>query len=107
MKPYLVNRIEKDGLIYREFHPEILTDNFSGAASVKAARECMEAVISEGTGRLAFKDMSFKVAGKTGTAHVADGPIRYADMVYQASFVGYFPADNPQYSCIVVLRTIV
>ena len=65
----------------------------------------MEDVIKEGTGRLAFKDMPFQVAGKTGTAHVADGPIGYNDRVYQASFVGYFPADNPQYSCIVVIRT--
>ena len=45
------------------------------------------------------------IAGKTGTAHVADGNIKYNDMVYQASFVGYFPANDPQYSCIVVVRT--
>ena len=49
--------------------------------------------------------MPFAVAGKTGTAHVADGNIKYSDMVYQASFVGYFPANNPQYTCIVVIRT--
>ncbi|MFI5131443.1 MAG: penicillin-binding transpeptidase domain-containing protein, partial [Chitinophagales bacterium] len=53
----------------------------------------------------AFKDMPFAVAGKTGTAHVADGNIKYYDRVYQASFVGYFPANDPQYSCIVVIRT--
>jgi cell division protein FtsI (penicillin-binding protein 3) len=62
-------------------------------------------VITEGTGRPAFKNMPFMVAGKTGTAHVADGNIKYNDMVYQASFVGYFPANDPQYSCIVVVRT--
>ena len=65
----------------------------------------MEMVITEGTGKPAFKDMPFAVAGKTGTAHVADGSIKYNDMVYQASFVGYFPADDPVYSCIVVVRT--
>jgi cell division protein FtsI (penicillin-binding protein 3) len=65
----------------------------------------MEAVISEGTGKPAFRDMPFAVAGKTGTAHVADAGIKYNDGVYQASFVGYFPADDPQYSCIVVIRT--
>jgi cell division protein FtsI (penicillin-binding protein 3) len=65
----------------------------------------MEAVITEGTGRVAFKNMPFAIAGKTGTAHVADGKIKYDDMVYQASFVGYFPADKPQYTCIVVIRT--
>ena len=47
----------------------------------------------------------FAVAGKTGTAHVSDGPIKYGDGVYQATFVGYFPADKPQFTCIVVVRT--
>lgn len=65
----------------------------------------MEDVVKEGTGKPAFKGMPFRVAGKTGTAHVADGKLKYGDGVYQASFVGYFPADQPQYSCIVVIRT--
>ncbi len=105
MKPYLVNRIERDGLPYREFQPTVLSETFCKPSTVKAAKESMEAVITEGTGRPAFKDMPFAVAGKTGTAHVADGNIKYNDMVYQASFVGYFPANNPQFSCIVVVRT--
>jgi cell division protein FtsI (penicillin-binding protein 3) len=105
MKPYLVNRIVKDGLPYREFQPTVLVDNISKPSTVKAAKESMEMVITEGTGRPAFKDMPFAVAGKTGTAHVADGNIKYHDMVYQASFVGYFPANDPVYSCIVVVRT--
>ena len=62
-------------------------------------------VVTEGTGRKAFKDMPFAVAGKTGTAHVSDGKIKYGHGVYQATFVGYFPADKPQYTCIVVIRT--
>ena len=105
MKPYLVNKIEREGLPYREFQPTVLSENICNSTTVKAARESMEAVITEGTGRPAFKDMPFAVAGKTGTAHVADGSIKYDDMVYQASFVGYFPAIDPQYSCIVVIRT--
>jgi cell division protein FtsI (penicillin-binding protein 3) len=105
MKPYLVNRIEKDGFPYREFAPTVLAENICQPSIVKDAKESMEAVITEGTGRPAFKGMSFPVAGKTGTSHVADGKIGYGNMVYQASFVGYFPADDPQYSCIVVIRT--
>ena len=105
MKPYLVNKIEREGLPYREFQPIVLSENICNSSTVKAAKESMEAVITEGTGRPAFKDMPFAVAGKTGTAHVADGSIKYNDMVYQASFVGYFPANEPQYSCIVVIRT--
>ena len=105
MKPYLVNRIMRDGLVYREFQPTVLKESFCKSSTVKTARHSMEMVITEGTGRPAFKDMPFSVAGKTGTAHVADGNIKYGDMVYQASFVGYFPADDPVYSCIVVART--
>jgi cell division protein FtsI (penicillin-binding protein 3) len=105
MKPYLVNRIVRDGIPYREFQPTVLKENFCKSSTVKAARSSMEMVITEGTGRPAFKDMPFAVAGKTGTAHVADGSIKYDDMVYQASFVGYFPVNDPQYTCIVVVRT--
>jgi cell division protein FtsI (penicillin-binding protein 3) len=105
MKPYLVNRIVKDGLPYREFEPTVLTESICKPSTVKTAKESMEMVITEGTGRPAFKEMPFAVAGKTGTAHVADGNIKYHDMVYQASFVGYFPANDPVYSCIVVVRT--
>jgi cell division protein FtsI (penicillin-binding protein 3) len=105
MKPYLVNKIVRDGIPYREFGPTVITENICKESTVKAAQESMEMVITEGTGKPAFKDMPFAVAGKTGTAHVADGNIKYGDMVYQASFVGYFPAKDPVYSCIVVVRT--
>ena len=105
MKPYLVNSIQNNGIITRQFEPTVLEDRICKADVVKAARESMEAVVTEGTGRPAFKDMPFAVAGKTGTAHVADGNVKYGHGVYQASFVGYFPADQPQYSCIVVIRT--
>lgn len=105
MKPYLVNRIVRDGIPYREFQPTVLDESICKPSVVKAAKQSMEMVITEGTGKPAFKDMPFAVAGKTGTAHVADGNIKYHDMVYQASFVGYFPANDPVYSCIVVVRT--
>jgi cell division protein FtsI (penicillin-binding protein 3) len=105
MKPYLVNSIQNNGIVIKQFEPTVLDDKICSPAVAKAARESMEAVVTEGTGRPAFKDMPFPVAGKTGTAHVADGTIKYGHGVYQASFVGYFPANNPQYSCIVVVRT--
>ena len=44
------------------------------------------------------------MAGKTGTAHVADGNIKYHDMVYQASFVGFFPSEKPKYTMAVVIQ---
>ena len=105
MKPYLVSSIRKDGLVIREFEPTVLDESICSQSTVDAAKQSMEAVITEGTGKPAFEGMPFLVAGKTGTAHVADGNIRYSAGVYQASFVGYFPANDPQYSCIVVVRT--
>ena len=105
MKPYLVTSVRKDGVEIKSYEPTVLDREFCKKDVVRAARESMEAVITEGTGRPAFKNMPFMVAGKTGTAHVADGNIKYSDRVYQASFVGYFPANDPQYSCIVVIRT--
>lgn len=105
MQPYLVNSIKNDGVTVKEFSPTVLEENICKPSVVAAARQSMEAVATEGTARKVFADSPFPVAGKTGTAHVASGNIKYHHGVYQASFVGYFPADQPEYSCIVVINT--
>ncbi len=105
MKPYLVNGIQQDGIMVKQYGPTVMDESIAKPEVIQAAKESMEAVVTEGTGRVAFKDMPFAIAGKTGTAHVADGNIKYGAGVYQASFVGYFPANDPQYSCIVVIRS--
>jgi len=97
--------VQSDGLVNRKIEPTVVNEQIVEAKVVKAAQECMKAVVTEGTAKLIFKDAPYMVAGKTGTAHVADGNYKYDDGVYQASFVGYFPADKPQYSCIVVIKT--
>jgi cell division protein FtsI (penicillin-binding protein 3) len=105
MKPYLVNSLQSGGNLVKQFEPEVIEEKLVKKAVVNAAKESMEAVVTEGTARRALAGLPFKVGGKTGTAHVSDGKIKYADGVYQATFVGYFPADKPQYTCIVVIRT--
>lgn len=105
MKPYLVNSIQGNGIVLRQFNPEVLNESICKPEVVKHARSAMEATVIDGTATRVFKGVPFSVAGKTGTAHVSDGKIKYNHGVYQASFVGYFPADNPQYTCIVVIRT--
>ncbi|MEO5684998.1 MAG: penicillin-binding protein [Chitinophagaceae bacterium] len=105
VKPYLVNRIEDDGRIVKSFETEVLEEHIADEAVIKAAQQCMLAVTTEGTGRPVFKDAVYSAGGKTGTAHVAGKGISYDDGVYQASFVGYFPFDKPQYTCIVVIKT--
>ncbi len=105
MKPYLVSTIRSNGVSVKRIEPEVIDPMICKESTLKAVREGLEMAVREGTGKYAFKDMPFAVAGKTGTAHVADGDIKYRNNVYQASFVGYFPAENPQYTCIVVVRT--
>jgi cell division protein FtsI (penicillin-binding protein 3) len=105
MKPYLVNSIKDNGVTVKEFAPTVLDEKLCKPGVIAAAKSSMEAVVTEGTAKLVFKDYPVPVAGKTGTAHVAGGDVGYEDGIYQASFVGYFPANNPQYTCIVVIKT--
>jgi cell division protein FtsI (penicillin-binding protein 3) len=105
VRPYLVNSIKNNGIIIKEFSPEIIDENICKPQVIIAARQSMEAVVTEGTAKAVFADVPFAVAGKTGTAHVAGGNVKYYDGIYQASFVGYFPADKPEYACIVVIKT--
>jgi cell division protein FtsI (penicillin-binding protein 3) len=105
MKPYLVNSIKSNGVVVKEIEPTVLDQQICSPAVIKAARAAMEAVVTEGTAKAVFTDSPFPVAGKTGTAHVAGGDVKYYDGVYQASFAGYFPADKPEYTCVVVIKT--
>ncbi len=105
MKPYLVDNIQKDGIIIKQFEPTVLRENIASPSVINAAKQCMRAVVTEGTGKPAFQNCTYAIAGKTGTAHVADGNYHYDDGVYQATFVGYFPAEHPQFTCIVVIKT--
>ena len=105
MQPYLVNSIKRNGVTVEEFEPTVLDEAIAKPATIKAARQAMEAVVTEGTAKTVFADCPFPVAGKTGTAHVAAGDIKYHDGVYQASFAGYFPADKPEYTVVVLVRT--
>ena len=105
MKPYLVSHVQSGGILHKQFEPTIIEANICKPAVIQAARASMEAVVTEGTARRVFAGVPFPIAGKTGTAQVSDGAIKYGHGVYQALFVGYFPADKPQYSCIVVVRT--
>jgi len=105
MKPYLVNNIQSNGIVTKQIQPIVLEENICRPEVIAAARASMEQTVTDGTATRVFKGVPFAIAGKTGTSHVADGPIKYSHGVYQASFVGYFPADKPQYTCIVLVRT--
>jgi cell division protein FtsI (penicillin-binding protein 3) len=103
MKPYLVSAIKQDGVLIKNIEPYVINDQLVSESTVKAMRACMEGVVTNGTGKV-LRDSSYTIAGKTGTALVANGKRGYADHIYQSSFAGYFPADRPMYSCIVVIK---
>lgn len=106
MKPYLVSAIQQNQIAIRNFEPEVINEQVASAQTIKLLKECLEGVCHEadGTAFSLFKGSAYKVAGKTGTALMANGNKGYADHIYQSSFAGYFPANDPVYSCIVVIR---
>jgi cell division protein FtsI (penicillin-binding protein 3) len=87
----------------------VLDPHIAGPNTLNALRSCLEGVCNEegGTAYQLFKDSPFKVAGKTGTSLVAKPHRGYVDQIHLSSFAGYFPADKPRYSCIVVIENCI
>jgi cell division protein FtsI (penicillin-binding protein 3) len=105
MRPRFVKELVKDGETIREFPPEVVKEQIARPEAIATMQTILEHVVSQGLGRKAGS-RSFKVAGKTGTAQIADehGGYHSGTTRYWLSFAGYFPADRPRYSCIVCLR---
>lgn len=104
LRPYLLQSVKEDGVAIKEKEPVVLRQKICSNATVALLKECLRGVCIEGTAKTLFKDAPYSVAGKTGTALVANGTRGYADHIYQSSFAGYFPADDPQYTCVVVVK---
>ncbi|MCW3087203.1 MAG: hypothetical protein JWQ78_589, partial [Sediminibacterium sp.] len=104
MRPYLVSAIKEEGVLLREISPKVLDENICSSLTLQQLQACLEGVCTAGTAKEIFKTSAYTVAGKTGTALVANGNRGYADKIYQSSFAGYFPAENPQYTCVVVIK---
>lgn len=106
MKPYLVNEIKQGGIPVKQNFPVVMEQSICSESTLKQLQESLKGVCNEegGTGYKLFLGSPYKVAGKTGTALVANGKRGYADHIYQSSFAGYFPANDPKYSMIVVIK---
>lgn len=104
VKPMFVSKILNHGKVIREFSSEIIRDSIASPDVLAKARQLLEGVVQRGTASVLNKS-PYKIAGKTGTAQIFNNKYGYdkEHMTYQASFVGYFPADKPKYSCIVVV----
>ncbi len=105
MQPRFIKKLVKNGEVIREFEPVVLKERIAKPQTIKTMQTILEHVVSQGLGKKAGSK-SFKVAGKTGTAQVADQYGSYHSGVtrYWLSFAGFFPADNPRYTCIVCLK---
>ena len=105
MQPRFVKQLVKNGEVIKEFEPVVLKERIAKPQAIKTMQTILEHVVSQGLGKKAGSK-SFKVAGKTGTAQVADqyGGYHSGTTRYWLSFAGYFPADNPRYTCIVCLK---
>lgn len=104
LAPIFVKEVRRLGNPIEQFKARVVSEKICSDKTLKKMQEMLEAVVSEGSGKL-MGSTFYKVAGKTGTAQVADGNRGYrAKKSYQASFCGYFPADKPKYSIIVVIN---
>jgi cell division protein FtsI (penicillin-binding protein 3) len=103
VRPTFVKAVQQGGQAIQVFGPEVLDSAICSQSTLIQVRSLLEGVVERGTGS-AVKNEIYRVAGKTGTAQVADRNQGYNKKVYNASFIGYFPAENPKYSCIVVVN---
>lgn len=111
MKPYLVESIEKHGTVVEKRGPSILNGAICTKAVADTITRALAAVTEEGTARR-LRNAKCTIAGKTGTSFATlspgtDSPYRdkYGRQVYQASFVGFFPAEAPKYSIMCMIFT--
>lgn len=112
VKPRFEKAIINNGKMVKTYTTEVLVEQIAKPETIKKAKIMMEGVVQNGSGK-GLNITAFKVGGKTGTAQIAKtgservvGESIYGsagNRKYQASFVGYFPADNPLYTCIVVV----
>ena len=104
VKPRFVKAELKDGMVIREFPTEVIKERICKPSTLRDIQYCLEGVVSRGLGKRAGNGGKlFKVSGKTGTAQVSNNG-SYAGRKYMISFCGYFPSDDPKYSCIVCIR---
>ena len=104
VKPMFVKEIRQGGKTLESFETQVINKSICSHKTIDSLKSLLEGVVQRGTASLTLKKTVYKIAGKTGTAQIARGSKGYNKSDYNASFVGYFPADDPKYSCIVVVN---
>lgn len=105
VKPRFVKEIRFHGKTELTFPTQIIKSSICSRSTLGKIHTILEGVVTEGTA-VNLKASNFRIAGKTGTTQIYNEKYGYkgGKISYQASFVGYFPAENPKYSCIVVIN---
>ena len=99
MRPYLVREIRRDNSVVVKNKPEVVNSSICKSSTLKKVQGMLEGVVENGTAKI-VRSKVFSIAGKTGTIQIKTP----AGLRYQVSFCGYFPAEEPLYSCIVVIK---
>lgn len=102
VKPMFVSNIAENGKIIKTFEPTIIKQKMCKEETLKNLQAVLKNVVEKGTGKRLSKT-GYGIAGKTGTAEIGYSKRGIVQIQHRASFCGYFPTENPQYSCIVVV----
>jgi cell division protein FtsI (penicillin-binding protein 3) len=106
VKPIFVKEIRKRGALVKSFQTSVLNPSICSRETIRKAKKMLEGVVERGTATN-LRTADYKIAAKTGTAQIYNKAYGYkyqGKVSYQASLVGYFPAANPKYTCIVVVN---
>ena len=103
VKPYFVSKIKEEQERIKTVHTQVINPRICSEENVKIAQALLEDVVNRGTGK-GLKMKQISIAGKTGTTQVDYWKKGAGGVQYRASFVGYFPTENPKYSAIVVVN---
>lgn len=101
--PLFVKEIRHLGNTVEKFEARVINNQMASKEAIEKMQEMLRGVMVNGTGKKLTSPL-YTSAGKTGTAQMADDHRGYGARKYQSSFAGYFPAENPKYSMIVVIR---
>lgn len=102
VKPQFVREIRHGNEVKEVFDTVVINERIASEETISTLKVLLEGVVKNGTAK-ALNKLGFSVAGKTGTAQISQGRAGYNKKNYTATFVGYFPADKPKYSCIIVV----
>jgi cell division protein FtsI (penicillin-binding protein 3) len=100
VRPQFVSRIEQTGKVIKDFPVEVISEHIVSANTLKRVMPMLIGVVEEGTAK-ALKNSIYSIGGKTGTARIVEDG-HYVEK-YKSSFVGFFPADKPQFTCMVMI----